>query len=213
VSWRARMRQWAGERGRQAQQLAVQGYERARLAGRKVAAKVTAIQKSAGLNAKLMTRSLESVRRREHVRDSDRAFRDGYVQQATPRQPVPNAQREPSVSADQLLRQDAQALADSEGAGVLVASDRNSTYLEPCHDRGGMPPGAIPAGKMRPLPPERGNRGFTRTPPGHARRIGRGDFASQAEADEALGAWRDGASFSEYLGMGTGRDTDREAGQ
>jgi hypothetical protein len=238
MSWRQAMRargaRWArgaGRKARQARQVAARGYERAWLAGRRLAVRVIAVQKAARLDPKLMRRSLESVRRREHARDADRAFRDGYVQQSTSRrharQSEPDAHAEPAVSADFLRRQQAQALADSEatGDGVLLTSDHDSEYFTPApgpggHDRGGMPPGAIPAGSLRPLRFEPSARaGTDRLPPGHGRLVGRGHFASPQEARAAADAWRNGASFGEYLDMGTGRTSrgpepeSREAGQ
>jgi hypothetical protein len=198
MSWRSRMRQWAAQRGRQAQRVAVQGYERARQAGRRLAVRVTAIQAAARLDPKLTRGSLESVRRREHARDADRAWRDGYVRQATPRPPARTAP-EPGTGPD---------------AGPDPSWPWSASPVPSGHDRGGVPPGAIPAGSLRPLSFEPSRRaGTDRLPPGHGRLISTGHFASAAEAGRAADAWRCGASFAEYIAMGTGANADREAGQ
>jgi hypothetical protein len=79
MSWRQAMRsrgaRWsfgARAKARQVRQVAARGYERATLAGRRLAVKVIAVQQAARLNQKLVRRSLESVRRREHASDDQR---------------------------------------------------------------------------------------------------------------------------------------------
>jgi hypothetical protein len=190
MKWRQVLRDWAVMRSRQAGQqierIAAHGYEKARAAGRRLAVQVTAVQKAARLNGKLTRRSLESVRQRAHDRGSDREFRDAYVARATQHQP---AAQPP----------------EPDGPQVTAAP-------EPPDPRFGPAEPVIHADRLRPLrfAPEARASDRSRMPPGHGRRVARGDFASPQEAREAADAWRDGASFSDYLAMGTG--ADREAG-
>lgn len=138
--------------------------------------------------SRLALRSLESVRSRQHDRATDAAFRDGYVaraEAALTRQPLaaPAAQPDPQPAVN-------------GGA----ARERETKAPEP-------------APEPRPLryEPETRRPEPYRTPPGHRTRIARGDFATPEEAREAADAWRAGATYVDYLAMGSGRD--KEAGQ
>jgi hypothetical protein len=53
---------------------------------------------------------------------------------------------------------------------------------------------------------------FADRPPGHSRRIGRGDFASKAEADTAIDVYKR-HGWGAYIEYGTGRGPEKEAGQ
>lgn len=179
---RSAMRGWR----QQATRVAEQTLDRARAAGRRTAAQILRIQQAAGLNRKLAQRSLESVRSRQHDRAADAAFRDGYVARAEP-------VLSPQLAAALVASAEPEATINS---GVTRAPETEARPEDPRPGR---------------YAPEPGAGGFTRVPPGHGRRIGRGDFATAEEAKAAADAWRDGASYTDYLAMGSGRD--KEAGQ
>jgi hypothetical protein len=97
MSWRKQVRDWTVQRGRQAQRyvhrVSEQALARARHAGQRVAAKVLGIQRSAALPEKLIQKSALSVAARPPVRESDAAWRQGYLQQAA-RTLAPQADKE-----------------------------------------------------------------------------------------------------------------------
>ena len=82
MTWRQAMKQWGMTRGKQVHRVAVQGYQRAVQAGRVAARKVIAVQKEARLPEHLMRRSAVSVAIRTPARESDAAWRDGYMRMA-----------------------------------------------------------------------------------------------------------------------------------
>jgi hypothetical protein len=97
MRWRRQVRDWTVQRGRQAQRyvhrVSEQALARARHAGQRVAARVLSVQRTAGLPEKMIQRSALSVAVRPPVRESDAAWRQGYLQQAA-RTLAPQADRE-----------------------------------------------------------------------------------------------------------------------
>jgi hypothetical protein len=99
MTWRQRLSRLAIVRagrsaGQSAHRVAAQGYARAKLTGAKLARRVTAIQKAARLDPRLMRESARSVACRPMERASDRAWQIGYAAEAGRRVPglVPRAQ-------------------------------------------------------------------------------------------------------------------------
>jgi hypothetical protein len=70
------------------QAITAQGLNQARLAGTRLARKITAIQQAAGLNDKLIRRSVRTVAERTLTRESDQAFRHAYLSIARPAEHV-----------------------------------------------------------------------------------------------------------------------------
>jgi hypothetical protein len=93
VSWRKQIRKWAVTGGRKVQRVAVQGYQRAAQAGRVAAHRVLGVQKAARLPENMMRQSARSVAVRPPARESDAAWRQGYMEIAA-RHLTPTADRE-----------------------------------------------------------------------------------------------------------------------
>jgi hypothetical protein len=79
MSWRKTAKSWAARSRDQATRVAAQGCVRARLAGRRLAAKVVGLQLSARLPDHLMIRSHRTVLCREHARAAETAFAGAYA--------------------------------------------------------------------------------------------------------------------------------------
>jgi hypothetical protein len=93
MSWRKTIRTWAVTGGRKVQRVAVQGYQRAAQAGRVAAHRVLGVQKAARLPENMMRQSAMSVAVRPPERESDAAWRSGYMEMAG-RRLAPTADRE-----------------------------------------------------------------------------------------------------------------------
>ena len=81
--------------GQAAHRVAEQGLERAKLTGAKLAKRVTAIQKAARLDPRLMRESARSVAYRPMDRASDRAWQIGYLREIAGRTDPPRRDPQP----------------------------------------------------------------------------------------------------------------------
>ena len=77
--------------------VAVQGMERAKLHGAKLARHVVAIQEAAGATPKMMRESAKSVGSRPMTRESDRAWQRAYMAEAESRVPGLAPRSEPAM--------------------------------------------------------------------------------------------------------------------